>query len=334
MKNIIILILIFLTLNAFAQKGPVKHLRPDETFQPGRFATESKAKLPSEEDYIMAVKTTGKDYTEVIFTYNEIKYPLFDSYIPLGDNLVSTEKNKKYGLITDQGKILISAKYPYRIINTFDNLLLVTDQNKYGIMDKEQNIIVPIVYNELKLIDDNIIYGKSDEGAVFINLKGEKLFEDGIFSDIEHLPKGKTFIGKKGENYGVFDLQGNPLANSYENITVKENLLICQNKDNIDIFNEDLKVIFSTKGKSEIWNVTDKGIEVKLGDKFGFYDLEGKNIFIPQFKEIYIFHRPKNTYVCAVSDNKTSIYNFATKTYTALDHELDVFNPKDQNLFF
>ena len=66
----------------------------------------------------------------------------------------------------------------------------------------------------------------------------------------------------------------------------------------------------------------------------GFYDLEGRNIFMPQFKEIFIFHRPKNTYVCAVSDNKTSIYNFATKTYTALDHELDVFNPKDQALFF
>ena len=334
MKNIFFILLILLSVNVIAQKGPVKHLKPDETFQPGRFATESKAKLPPEEDYIMAVKTTGKDYTEVIFTYNEIKYPLFDSYIPLDNNLVSTEKNKKYGLITEQGKILVSAKYPNRIINTFDNLLLVTDQNKYGIIDKDQNIIVPIIYNELKLIENNIIYGKNDEGAVFINLKGEKLFNDDKFSDIILLPKGKTFIGKRGDIYGVFDLQGNSLSKSYTNITLKENLLICQNKDNIDILNENLKIIFSTKGNSEIWNITDAGIEMKIGDKFGFYDLEGKNIFMPQFKEIYIFRRPQTTYVCAVSDNKTSIYNFATKTYTALDHKLDIFNPKDQKLFF
>ncbi|MBQ7258015.1 MAG: WG repeat-containing protein [Abditibacteriota bacterium] len=325
-------LLILLSLSVYAQKGPVKHLKPDETFQPGRFATESKAKLPPEEDYIMAVKTTGKNYTEVIFTYNEIKYPLFDAVTPLENNLVSTEKNNKYGLITDQGKILVSAKYPYRIINTIGDFLLVTDHNKQGIMDRDQNIIVPIEYDKLQIAGDDLILGVLGNRGTFLDFKGNKKFEKAI-SEITLLPESSGFIGKEGENYYVFDLSGALKSKPYSNITLQNNLLICENVGECEVLNSNLKTIFSTKDKGELWNITDKGFEVKKGDFFGFWDLEGKNIFLPQFKEIYIIHS-KGGYAVAVSENKSSIYDFSAKTYSALDHEFDIFNSKDQKLFY
>lgn len=86
-------------------------------------------------------------------TFDELKW--FDiedtdtqsvNWVSPGETLGAIGNDGKYLVITSKGKILLS-ELPYQIKGITEGLLIIKQNEKYGYMDKDSNIIIPLEYD-------------------------------------------------------------------------------------------------------------------------------------------------------------------------------------------
>jgi len=94
------------------------------------------------------------------------------NYIGNGNYSVSNENNK-YGLIDENGNILVDFNYEF-ITGYKDEYISIKKNNKYGIINENQNINIEAIYDDIILIDDKI-YSYKLEGKYYFNSYDEKL---------------------------------------------------------------------------------------------------------------------------------------------------------------
>lgn len=158
----------------------------------------------------MRVRNKGK--AGIINEKGKIIIPLeYDNVLDYMHNMFTAEKDNKWGIIDINNKIIISfeygrirhfqnelalitekgtgyvnpnnevviePQYDFNLLGDFHNeLALIKKDNKYGYINKDNQIMIPIIYeNALPFYNDTAVVAK-DGLTFFINKKGEKLQE-------------------------------------------------------------------------------------------------------------------------------------------------------------
>jgi len=125
-------------------------------------------------------------------------------------------KEERVGLVNIKGEFILDVKLGYEFIgvdNYQDGLLLVAKDNKFGYVDLQNKIKIPLVYEDLEMFINGIAAAKKNGKYGFIDLKenvviGFKFDKVNSFSDVQkdgqeyagvEVNKKWGFINKKGQ---------------------------------------------------------------------------------------------------------------------------------------
>ncbi|MCB0503844.1 MAG: WG repeat-containing protein, partial [Bacteroidetes bacterium] len=90
----------------------------------------------------------------------------FENTAVFKEGLCWVKKDGQLQLIDGKGQIKLNTSYTNA--NNYENgvAIVVNEQNKYGVIDKNGNLILPLEYDYLNQIDDNtIIIGYAENWA-------------------------------------------------------------------------------------------------------------------------------------------------------------------------
>ncbi len=149
----------------------------------------------NEEEKMALIDTKGNEITKFIYDYIVFD-PELNGYLYAKDETMSA--------MDKTGKDLWANSF--ESINLFSgNYSIVISDDKYGIVDKKGNIVVPTEYSDISANDSKYFIANENEEAKAYEIKGNKLVLDGYtylhISNAENL-----FIASKdGENYGLIN---------------------------------------------------------------------------------------------------------------------------------
>lgn len=154
-------------------------------------------------------------------------FPNYTSIVPHGENTIIASKREQntvrrtYGLITPSEKVIISFKY--NLLEPAGEQLIaakyVDNQNKYGLINKKDDVIIPFIYSKMIWLSGNQLAVVNDQNrtALFSNT-GVQLtpFE---FDSIVNLNDKWHLIDKKGKK-GILSWEGKVVISpKYKKIT-------------------------------------------------------------------------------------------------------------------
>jgi len=188
--------------------------------------------------------------------------------------------NKKWGVITNQGKILIPFEFD-NIDILFDDFILVEKDGLKGVMDNSGRLIMPVEYDTIT--NKYEIYGNQ-------TISSSMIIDQRIFK-----MEDKYFIYGKNNIYGVYNNYFKCiLPAKYDNI---ETYFVCNVKD------DRVKIIFSVQKNGKcgladstghlilqtkyemVYPYTEDMAKIYNNGKYGFIDLN-QNVIIPCIFEI------------------------------------------------
>ncbi len=205
--------------------------------------------------YYYAAKNPGKDAV-----YNnrglEIKTGKFDKLLDLGEQYMLSKVKRSFRLLNDSGKVVLQdidaaislgngyvsylsdGKFGlFNLLNNthskprydrpfavyHDSLFVVVKDNKYGLTNRHDSLIVPLYYHEIRYLNDSIAALNSNFRWLFQDLNSGKLLVDNIrdywpVADTQE-PFYKLF---KGIGYGIWSpVRGLVLPPTFDEINVK-----------------------------------------------------------------------------------------------------------------
>jgi WG containing repeat len=122
--------------------------------------------------WTIAVELRQFIYNNVLGYLSTTNVSNFDTIIPYEEtfikdnsfNKIMVQKNRKFGIINDQKQILIPVIYDQiRCISKNCDVLYAMINNKYGIIDKNNNLLIPLVYSYIQMKSgDPIIFSIKD----------------------------------------------------------------------------------------------------------------------------------------------------------------------------
>lgn len=159
----------------------------------------------------------------------------FENNKAILQDMIIVEKNKKMGVIdADTGKEILECKYDQIQYQEGTGDFLVKSNNKVGIMTKNKETKVDILYDNIELmdLDAGLYLVKKENQYGVIDLKGNtKIYieNDQIGIDISRFPKndlkskyilaGNLIPVQKNNKWGFFDIKGNQVVDfQYDSI--------------------------------------------------------------------------------------------------------------------
>lgn len=241
------------------------------------------------EDEYSILNKNGKD----VFVGYENVSPIFISNITLEteQEVLSYEKDGKYGLVDFTGKKLTDAEYDeVASLANKPGFILVKKDNSYGVLDSKGKVVIEIKYNSIK--------------------------GDGYSSEASGYNKTGYIISEKtnsGIIYGYIDYTGKMLVEpKYELITRLSDddeteddvyLVFMENGKKGVIKNK--KVLIKPKYQSiNYYNVPDIFV-VKRKEKFGFYNISGNEVLPIDFDSYSI----AGNYISATKGDSMFLYD-------------------------
>lgn len=216
-------------------------------------------------------------------------------------DLIPFEKNKLWGYKNSYGNIKIAPQYDYALKFAF-NYAIVLKNDSAGAIDTNNNIIIPIIYDFVRLLDTTEFlfgykakyFGEYFWGVIDVN---RKIKIPPIYRNItkrkgcyEVRKQVDSLIGKNSyENlrspisfYGLLDSNGKTL------IPCEYDYLSWLNDSLLDLSKGNDHALFNKNGKQLtdfVYMVISKSSEeglckVRIGNKYGFIDYRGQ-IAIP-----------------------------------------------------
>lgn len=246
-----------------------------------------------------------------------------------GSDVIITRKEGKEGLLNFHGDVVIDFIYD-KIKTNKGNYKVYLDQ-KVGIIDKNGNIIKPLVFDELYFSDGKKYWGKVDSTYILYTEKGE-ILKEYIFDKFESrgeryrvsyngkigelskdegevlIPieyesfkklKNGNYWASKDSKFGLIDPHGSELTEfNFDNVITKS----YRSRNDIALASVDGKYgLYDGKGNELVepkyWSISHEGSEFIISDeshKYGVIDTVG-NILIP-IKYENIFNSYKNRY--------------------------------------
>lgn len=209
----------------------------------------------------------GKQILEC--TYDNIKSLIGN------ENSIIIEKDGKVGLVDNNGKQVIDVKYKEikKLNDDYKNGYIVVDENdKYGVVDCINNIVLELNYSMIKPIHENGMYVvKGTDGYNVVDKTGSIVTKK-EYQDIKDI-KNDAIIVKENNKYGVIKTTGEQaLACSYEDVSfiTSENYIV-KNNNYYGIMNSSKENILETKYQyinyikdADILEVSEDGINADI----------------------------------------------------------------------
>ncbi|QLE01665.1 WG repeat-containing protein [Galbibacter sp. BG1] len=222
------------------------------------------------------------------------------------DNYYVFSENKKKGILDDSNNIVIEPKYDeikykriYYHSNLPEDILIVKNKGKWGIIDIQENNIIPVKYESLNMqFPEKIILGKNGFKQIY-DTRSKKLNEEYNFDKFSQYSKDFSIIRKDNKETLIdndnlnmlFPYQYDYIVHDY----LPSNKLIIvemnEKKGIINIHNEILIPIIY----DEVELFCENNIVVKKNDEYSILNSNNK-ILIPFSKnEIFVYTKNDNT---------------------------------------
>lgn len=203
-------------------------------------------------------------------------YHVYDSKGDFIGSYNTKINKKKYIYINEKTKKL--AKKDYKIESNFTHLALVSRDNRYGYIDKDYNVVIPIIYEHAS----HFINGYACVDDKIINTKGETVYD----------LKKYVVDFNKFEDKTIWKVVGNLFILDFNRINSK--YLVFQTNQKIDkYFRDGNHIYFMLNGK---WGIMDLDGNVILNADYTNCKLleDGKLFWVGVDDEEYILNQQKD----------------------------------------
>ena len=225
-------------------------------------------------------------------------------------NSIIIQKDGKLGLCNGLGEILIKPEYR-KIIPLGDSgkqgYAVANEETKYGIINKNNKLIIEPQYNEVKQVSNDNYYVVRDDKLKIIDKENQVIMEDG-FDEVVSI-NNKNFLIKNNGNYNILNLEKeNILKNNYEYLEhIFEDYYIAKkdNKFGVIDLGENNKIDFkytsiSYRSDANFIQAENENYETELYDSDFNYKLSG----------IITDVNTENGYIRVRVGNEYKYYNF------------------------
>ena len=130
---------------------------------------------------------------------------IYDEAYPFKDNLAVVKQNNKCGVIDKNNNLIVDFKYDY-ISNFYNNYAVIRNDNyrKYGLINNQGKTILPPVFDNIILLNDNNIY------------------VEGYIYDINKIELDYKIIIKDDDRFIVKNFNTEKEMNNYYNLFINE----------------------------------------------------------------------------------------------------------------
>ncbi|ARS42218.1 hypothetical protein CA265_22185 [Sphingobacteriaceae bacterium GW460-11-11-14-LB5] len=128
------------------------------------------------------------------------------NFLPLGIVSIGepNTEEERVGLVNLKGEFILDVKLGYEFIgvgNYEDGLLMVAKNNKYGYVDLQNKVKIPLVYEDLEMFIDGIAAAKKNGKYGFVDLK-ENVVIDFKFDHVNSF----SGVQKDGQEYAAVEV--------------------------------------------------------------------------------------------------------------------------------
>lgn len=209
--------------------------------------------------------------------------------------------NDSKGLLDKMGKEIIAPEYTN--IQAVQDVIIVQKGMLYGIMDKDGKVLLPLSHNEFDVSRGGIIISRTTSYNL-INQKGNiisthpymAIINDDMINFFQPNSDGKLYIGIMDKSGKIFL---DPIYSTTNEIKTFENgdeketrfFLISRDDKTFAIFDiKSKKIITPFIYENDRYLYFQEGLlSVKLNDKYGFIDENGKEVIKPIYDYAYGF---------------------------------------------
>ena len=201
------------------------------------------------------------------------------------------EKNRKYGVVSEKGTIILPLKYSF--IDSNKNGYTVTLNDKTGLFNSEGKEIIPISYHWIYTdkIDDNIpIVAELDGKEGYINTKNEWVIPP-TYRDAFAFRQGLAKV-MEVRDYIYINLKGEPVIQDFDANVIEPS----DNTYIVGVRKECKYMVYDLNGNLlDTYNLLRNNLSddaifaVKKGGKWGYIDGYGKVIIPLEYEEVRNF---------------------------------------------
>lgn len=180
-------------------------------------------------------------------------------------------ENKKFGLLSDSGRIVIPCIYDLLSIDN-SNLIWVKKDSLQGLFDIYGNNVLPVVYNEIYKFGWNLAKIELKGKLGLINKKGKIV-----------LPAEYDAIGSTDKYYTIFNKGGHWVdKDNFDGglwglITILGDIIVQPRYSYIFPFSDDMALV----AQGGVYNPTTKSFD---GALYGYINKQGEEVIYPIFK--------------------------------------------------
>lgn len=236
--------------------------------------------IVSDENYSMNYINEEGEYLLDGFRYENIGYPT-------AGLMTFTDETYTFGVIDLEGNMILPQEY--QSINVYmDGYMVVCKDGKYGMTDGKGEIIVEPEYDQVLWSSSGIIIQSGDKYGV-LDKKGKKVLPL-KFEEIYVLNDELIAVKNKRGKYGMYNFKGKKLSDHvYDYMNGYGRSVIEVSKDGKwGYLNKDGKVIIDIKYKQLDINVLDSQyVQIKIDEKYGIMDIKGEFLLEPKYDCIF-----------------------------------------------
>lgn len=269
------------------------------------------------------IDNNGDIIIDPIYQYIQIPNPEKDIFVCIEQEKNIVLNSRKEKLFENYDEVSAIPLQGVKSLSNYEkNVLRYRDEDKYGIIDFQGDIVVKAEYDKIEslkykegelLVNQNNKVGVINlKGAKIINIEYDKIEGDNFYKDESYAESG-YIVCKKTEDgyiYGYFDKNGKEvLKTEYNQInriieyTETNDVYLIARKDGRVGTIKNGKTVLEFKFQGIEFNENDNLLVVNKGEKYGVYDLEGKEIIPAQYEELYF----RGIYILAL-DGETETY--------------------------
>lgn len=264
----------------------------------------------------MRLKKTSRALA-LLFLTASLLLTLF-AHPSVAQSLFPIKKNKKWGLINSDGRIV---KQPvYDAIGEFKEFgyAIMQRNGKVGMLDHNGREVVPPKFDDVKALDATMVSVMENGEWQVMNMQGDIILQPG-YERVEILksdrPDTRPYLAYRlNEKWGIIDQKGRSISTpKYDEITVLQNVpdhvsgLYFQTKkdDLLGLLLPDQKELLRPS-VDEIWIYNNNLVFYKKDLKWGAIDSTGSNVLKPVYSH---FSRISTKFIKLMVDNRPALFS-------------------------
>jgi len=266
---------------------------------------------------------TGEYKTKVVNDKNEELFTEYDKVevienydskqnIWYEDNILKVTKNGKYGLIDFEGNVLLNCEYDeITSLKSVESNFIVKQNNKVGLVNSKGQDIIKTEYADIRVLKEGYkneyLIVDENGNSGVISTSGTVILNP-TYKEIKYIDSAEIFVAKIEEKWTLINKNLEVLNNEYNNyISVKG--------DNVIVEKDGKYGIITTKGEQKIapnYESLEYAFSVyyiaKQGGKYGIINIENTNIIPFEYENMYYLEE-KEILVADITATETALFD-------------------------